>query len=281
MLCDLHTHSYYSDGTWTPAQLICEAQRLGLGAIVLCDHNTIAGLDDFLDAATGKPLEAVPGVEFSTDYCNKELHILGLYIQPQFYAEITKMLQDMLDRKEQSNVDLVAALNRAGYAISYEKIKASTKEGFLNRAHIGAAMTEAGYTESIQDAFKRFLNPSQGYYVPPKRMDAYETIRYIKSIGGIAVLAHPFLSMEEASLRAFLPYAVECGLDAMEVLYSKYSDETTELAKKIAEEFGVLPSGGSDFHGENKPDIQLGSGRGALAVPLEFLAAMKRKNGIV
>ena len=111
MFCDLHTHSYYSDGTWTPTQLIEEAQNLGLGAIALCDHNTVAGLDDFLTAAAGKTLEAVPGIEFSTDYGETELHILGLYIRPQFYNEITQMLQDVLDRKEQSNADLVAALH--------------------------------------------------------------------------------------------------------------------------------------------------------------------------
>jgi len=277
MFCDLHTHSYYSDGTWSPKQLIDEAQRLGLGAIALCDHNTVAGLDAFLTAAADKPLEAVPGIEFSTDYGDTELHILGLYIRPPFYSQIRNMLKDVQNRKEQSNMDLVAALNREGYSISYEKIRASTKDGFVNRAHIGAAMTEAGYTESIQDAFKRFLNPSQGYYVPPRRIDTFDAIRYIKSIGAVAVLAHPFLNLDEADLRSFLPNAIECGLDAMEVLYPKYSKDTTALAGKMALEYGLLPSGGSDFHGDNKPDIRLGTGRGALAVPMEYLEAMKER----
>lgn len=275
MLCDLHTHSVFSDGTYTPAQLIDEALALGLGAIALCDHNTVAGLPEFLAAAEGKSLEAVPGCEFSTDYNGVELHILGLFIRPEHYAAVTELLEDAQRRKERSNIELVEALNRAGYAVDYERICAKAS-GTINRAHIGAELTELGYTESVQQAFQTLLSKKHGFYHPPQRIGAYDAIRFIKSIGAVAVLAHPFLSMDEAALRGFLPQAVEAGLDGMEVAYSKYDAHTTRLAGDIAKEFGIKASGGSDFHGANKPGIAMGSGRGDLAIPLEWLENLKR-----
>ena len=275
--CDLHTHSVFSDGTDTPARLIELAAEAGLSAVALCDHNTVAGLPDFLEAAKDSAVEAVPGVEISTDYADKELHILALFVQPQHYAAVTALLAEGDRRKEQSNIDLVAALNAAGYALSYEEIKAKTPQGHINRAHIAAEMLELGYVESVQAAFRTLLSPKHGLYHPPKRIDAYDAIRFIKSIGAVAVLAHPFLSMDEELLRAFLPRAVEAGLDAMEVFYSKYDEETTLLAVKIAEEYGILPSGGSDYHGGNKPDIAIGIGRGELKIPHQWLNGLKKR----
>ena len=275
--CDLHTHSVFSDGTDTPARLIELAAEAGLSAVALCDHNTVAGLPDFLEAAKDSAVEAVPGVEISTDYADKELHILALFVQPQHYADVTALLAEGDRRKEQSNIDLVAALNAAGYALSYEEIKAKTPQGHINRAHIAAEMLELGYVESVQAAFRTLLSPKHGLYHPPKRIDAYDAIRFIKSIGAVAVLAHPFLSMDEQLLRAFLPRAVEAGLDAMEVFYSKYTEETTLLAVKIAEEYGILPSGGSDYHGGNKPDIAIGIGRGELKIPHRWLNGLKKR----
>ena len=275
--CDLHTHSVFSDGTDTPARLIELAAEAGLSAVALCDHNTVAGLPDFLEAAKDSAVEAVPGVEISTDYADKELHILALFVQSQHYAAVTALLAEGDRRKEQSNIDLVAALNAAGYALNYEEIKAKTPQGHINRAHIAAEMLELGYVESVQAAFRTLLSPKHGLYHPPKRIDAYDAIRFIKSIGAVAVLAHPFLSMDEQLLRAFLPRAVEAGLDAMEVFYSKYTEETTLLAVKIAEEYGILPSGGSDYHGGNKPDIAIGIGRGELKIPHRWLNGLKKR----
>jgi predicted metal-dependent phosphoesterase TrpH len=275
--CDLHTHSVFSDGTDTPARLIELAAEAGLSAVALCDHNTVAGLPDFLEAAKDSAVEAVPGVEISTDYADKELHILALFVQPQHYAAVTALLAEGDRRKEQSNIDLVAALNAAGYALSYEEIKAKTPQGHINRAHIAAEMLELGYVESVQAAFRTLLSPKHGLYHPPKRIDAYDAIRFIKSIGAVAVLAHPFLSMDENLLRAFLPRAVEAGLDAMEVFYSKYTEETTLLVVKIAEEYGILPSGGSDYHGGNKPDIAISIGRGDLKIPHRWLNGLKKR----
>lgn len=275
-LCDLHTHSTYSDGTLTPAQLIALASQKGLAAVALCDHNTVAGLPAFADAAEGSGVEAVPGIEFSTEYAGTELHILGLFIKPCHYERINTLLRQFLDRKEKSNRQLVQRLREAGMDLDYEQIRQKAA-GSINRARIAAQMVEKGYCESVKQAFSQWLSPKRGYYIPPLRPDAYETIRLIKSMGAVAVLAHPFLSMEEGMLRAFLPEAVAAGLDGMEVYYSTYDEATTALAKSIAVEYGLLFSGGSDFHGENKPDIDLGSGRGSLAVPKKVLKMLKTR----
>ena len=276
MYCDLHVHSHFSDGTWSPEQLVAEAERLGLDAIALCDHNTVAGVPRFIAAGQGSSVQTVAGIEFSTDFQGTELHILALFVQPEHYDTINAMMEDWKKKKEQSNIDLVAALNRAGYDISYAEIR-EKGNGYINRAHIAAELTKKGYTESAQDAFKKLLNPSKGFYQPPEKLLAYDIIRFIKSIGAVAVLAHPFLNLDEAGLRSFLPEAVACGLDGMEVLYPKYKPEQTVLAERIAEEFGILGSGGSDFHGDNKPDIAMGSGRGTLAVPTEYLLKLRQR----
>lgn len=272
--CDLHLHSTFSDGTDTPTELVALAEEKGLAAIALTDHNTVVGLPEFLAAGEGKKVRVIAGTEFSADYNGTELHILGLFLKPEYFAPITDLMEDYHRRKDQSNVDLVNKLNAAGYAIDYASIKASTPTGQVNRALIAAELTRVGYTESIQDAFKKLLSPKCGYYVPPLRSSPFEIIRFIKSMGAVSVLAHPFLNLKEGELREFLKEAVPCGLNAMETLYSTYDEETTRMAMAIAEEFGILHSGGSDYHGGNKPHIQMGIGQGNLAIPMEWMTAL-------
>ena len=272
-LCDLHTHSLFSDGTCTPAQLIRLAEEVGLSAVVLCDHNTMAGLPDFLEAAKESAVEAVPGIEFSTEYKGKELHILGLFIQPEHYTAVNDLLEEALELKEQSNRDLIERLKAAKIDLDYDRIKAEAG-GTVNRAVIAAQMAHDGYCESVKDAFKTWLDPKKGFFVPPRRPDAYDVIRFIKSIGAVAVLAHPFLNLEEGELRTFLSKAE--GLDGMEVYYPLFDEAQTVLAEEIAEEFRLVKSGGSDFHGANKPDISVGIGKGTLQVPLGCLEELKR-----
>lgn len=277
-MIDLHVHSTYSDGTLSPEELIRLAEENGVTAVALCDHNTVGGLSEFLGAAQGRNLEAIPGIEFSTDYRGTELHILGLFVEPKHYAAVTEKVNWMLIRKEQSNRDLVEALKPAGIILDYDQIKAGTPNGQVNRAVIAAEMVRMGYCDSVQACFKQWLSPKRGYYKPPMRLDVFEVIGFIKSIGAVAVLAHPFLNLkEEGELTAFLKEAVPCGLDAMEVYYPKFSPEQTAAACRIAEEFGLSFSGGSDFHGENKPDIDLGTGRGDLHVPEILLEALRNK----
>lgn len=274
MYCDLHTHSTFSDGTLSPRELLQAACDAGLSAVALTDHNTVEGLPDFLAAAPEFPVEAVPGIEFSVDYLGTELHLLALFLKPAHFGPITAMMEDFRLRKEQSNRDLVENLNKAGFRLDYDAIRAASG-GYVNRAHIGAAMLEKGYVTSIKEAFKQYLSPKRGYYVPPRRPEVFETIGYIKSIGAVAVLAHPFLNLEEDALRQFLPAAVRAGLDGMETLYPSFDEAQTQAAQALAAEFGLLSSGGSDFHGTNKPHIQIGVGQGTLGVPEDYWKALR------
>lgn len=274
--CDLHTHSTFSDGTLTPRELLRAACDAHLAAVALTDHNTVKGLPEFTEAAKEFPIEAVPGIEFSTDYLGTELHLLALYVKPEHYAPITALMEDFLQRKEQSNIDLIGRLNAAGFELDYEKIR-PIGAGYVNRAHIAAAMLEKGYVTSVKDAFKRYLSPKHGYYTPPTWTNVFEMIRFVKSLGAVAVLAHPLLNLEELQLREFLPEAAQAGLDGMEVFYPLFDEQQTGILLEMAQEFSLLPSGGSDFHGANKPHIQIGFGQGNLKVPDHCRIALKSR----
>lgn len=269
-LCDLHTHSYYSDGTCSPADLIRQAAAQGLSAVALTDHNTLAGLPEFLSAAEGTAVEAIPGVEISTEYQEKELHIVGLFLSPSRWQETADFLSIFNRRKEESTRDLVHRLDRAGYRLDYDAICDAHHGGIVNRAVVASVLMEKGYVSSVEEAFRTLLKPCHGYFIPPRYTDVFETIAFLRRQGAVPVLAHPFLNLSESALREFLPEAKRHGLAAMETLYAAYSQETTVLARRIAGEFNIKESGGSDFHGKTKPDIQLGIGKGNLSVPLSF-----------
>ena len=276
--CDLHTHSSYSDGTLSPSELIQQAERAGLAAVALCDHNTVAGLPEFVAAGQGSTVEAVPGIEFSTDYEGTELHLILLFVKPEDYGEIGDRLEKFRVLKEQSNIELVRALKADGYSIDYDAIRKRIPDGYVNRAHIAAELTGKGYTVSIKEAFQNLLKSGAGYYTPPTRPDFFEMIDFIKRLGGVSVLAHPFLNLKESDIKKLLPTAVARGLDAMETMYPLYDEEMTLKARALAEGCGLLESGGSDFHGSNKPDIQLGTGTGNLFITSDVLHCLKRKN---
>lgn len=273
---DLHTHSHFSDGTYSPTELIESAAEAGLEAIALTDHNTVAGLAEFTQAAEDYDLAAIPGVEISAGYQGKEVHIVGLFLAPEVWGEVTDYLQVLNRRKTESNRALVHRLQEAGYRVDLDVLLQNT-QGTVNRAVIAAKMMELGYVSSIKEAIKGPLSQDKGFYVPPERLDAFEVIAFLRSVGAVSVLAHPYLSLEEAQIRAFLPEAKQHGLMAMETRYSTYTPETTEAAIRLAKEFGILESGGSDFHGQNKPDIRLGIGRGDLQVPLRLMKKLEER----
>lgn len=277
--CDLHTHSTYSDGTCTPAEIIAQAETLGLSAVALTDHNTVAGLPDFMAAAQNSSVEAVPGVEISCQYGDTELHLVGLYLPMENLDVITVYLESLNRKKEESNRQLIRNLNRAGYLLDYDEILQAHPDGTVNRAVIAASMLEKGYVSSINEAFQGVLSVKAGFYVPPQRLTFFNAIALLRYVEAVPVLAHPFLNLKtEDTLRTCLQEAVPKGLVAMETMYSSYSPETEAAARRIAKEFGLLESGGSDFHGQTKPHISLGFGKGNLAVPASF--AQELKNSI-
>ena len=274
-LCDLHTHSTYSDGSFSPEELIKLAEKEGLSAIALTDHNTVSGLTHFLTASKNTDVEAALGVEISCDYNGDELHVLALFIENRL-AEVEKFLEIPKARKEASNKSLAENLIKNGYKIDYERMKSQTG-GSINRVHFANELIKNGYIKTVNEGFDTILSEERGLYLPPKRLTAFEVLEFIKGIGAVSVLAHPLLNLTKDQLIEFLPKAKDFGLMAMETRYSKYSLEEQEFSTKLAKEFCLLESGGSDFHGENKPDIKLGVGHGDLRVPYEFFKSMKNK----
>ena len=272
--CDLHTHSVYSDGTLTPGELIDAAIAANLSALALTDHNTITGLQDFTDSASGKPIEIVRGTEFTTAYQGTELHILGLFIRPESYADINEYINKATILKEESNYRLIKKLRERGYDITFVDILEGSR-GHVNRANIAAELLKKGYIGSIAEGFDTILSKKYGLYEPPERLSSLETISFIRSIGAVAVWAHPYIHMNFEQAEEFLPKAVDCGLQGMETEYTLYSGETTERAKEVCHRYGLHESGGSDFHGANKPDVLLGKGKGNLAIPYEFYEKLR------
>lgn len=274
--CDLHCHSTFSDGSLTPAELISLAEKQGLSALALTDHNSGKGLPEFVEAGKSSPVEAIPGCEFSTEYNGRELHIVGLFFPESAFLKIKYYVEHMHKEKKKSNLLLIDNLNKAGYTITYEEAKKITDADEFNRANVAQVLLEKGYVKSVKEAFSTLLDTSRGFYLPPKRLDAFDTIEFIKKEGGVAVLAHPFLNMNYEELEEFLPKAKKAGLDAIETLYSKFTEENTKDAKELAKRFELKESGGSDFHGTAKPEIQLGTGCGKLRVPYEFAEKLRK-----
>ena len=192
MFCDLHTHSTFSDGTFSPTEIVLKAKETGLDAVALCDHNTVAGLDEFVSAGKKYSVTTVAGIEFSTEYNSKQLHIVGLFIKKENYSDITEIMAESQKLKEESNKLLVKNLAKDGYILDYDEIKNSTVDGFVNRANIAAALMQKGYVSSVKEAFHTLLMSKFGYYVPPKRPSSLYIIEKLKGFGSISVLATRF-----------------------------------------------------------------------------------------
>ena len=283
--CDLHTHSNYSDGSLTPGQIIDLAEKANLSAVALCDHNTVDGLPDFIDAAEGRDIHAIGGAEFSVDYMGIELHLLGLFIDKAYYSQVAALMQDVRTRKEQSNLELVDALQKVGYQLDYEAIKAQSPKGNVNRNHIAIALAKTGQVPSKDYAFARLLSKDAGYYKEPQRITVFQMLDFLRDIHATPVLAHPYLEDESSKrvipdhlLHTLLPEAIKRGLAGIEVFYSTYDPTITALAMETAMQYGLLPSGGSDFHGDGKPGLALGSGYGNLSVPYECFLNLQKSN---
>lgn len=265
MHCDLHTHTNHSDGSSTPRELVAEAKKLNI-IIALTDHNTVTGLPEFLAEAERLGVTAVGGTELSAVHEGEEFHLLGLFIEPQYYEAVESLCREYHLLKEESNIRLVERLGDAGYVIDYAAVKARNVKGNVNRAHIAAELLKKGYVSSVQDAFDRLLDERCGFYIPPRRLELTEAIRFLRKIKALPILAHPLKDIDAIKLREILPELIEAGLIGMETMHSSYSDEKIATSKEIAKEFGLLESGGSDFHGSIKPGVMLGVGKGNLDI---------------
>ncbi|MDD5940840.1 MAG: Cof-type HAD-IIB family hydrolase [Lachnospiraceae bacterium] len=324
-MIDLHTHSTFSDGTFTPAELITEAEKTGLSAIAITDHDSISGISEAVEAAkdllrchvcsdsdaeivsqklceeNGAPTslsgtqagscsqkkagplptpEVVPGIELSTFYtapsCKKtEVHIVGLY--PDYRnPDFKTLLNDLSAQREQRNKTMCERLAADGYAIDYERLRRENPRTVITRANIARALLEAGYIKEIREAFSKLIGDNCPYYVPRHLIDAKEAVKVILRYHGIPVLAHPLLyHLSSRELREMVGNLKSAGLMAIEAQYSTFSAFDTQQIRALAEENGLLCSGGSDFHGANKPKIHLGTGFGTLQIEDSVLQNLK------
>ncbi len=273
---DLHTHSCFSDGTFTPGELVDYAIEKGLNAVALTDHDTVDGLDALMEYAKGKPIEVIPGIEYSTEYNQRDVHIVGLFIDhrtPVFLEYLTRFKQSRTDR----NHKLCANLRGAGIDITYEALLEANPGAVITRAHYAAYLFDKGYVKSRNEAFERYLGDNTPYFVHREKVTPEEVIGVTLEAGGIPILAHPTLyRLGHEQLEVLVRRLKAAGLMGIECFYSTYSPAEEKQMKALAEKFNLLPSGGSDFHGANKPGLDLASGYGKLYVPDGILECLKK-----
>ncbi len=274
---DLHVHSNYSDGTCSPTQLVQMALSKSLRAFALTDHDTTDGIPEAMEAAQGTGLEVIPGIEFSTTYDKKDIHVLGLGIQyeQEAFQEALKRFQNSRNTR---NLQMIEKLQEHGIDISYEKILEQYPDcaSVWTRAHFARYLFEHGYVSSRNEAFDRYLGDRACCFVPRPKVSPFEVISIIHEAGGFAVLAHPLLyGFSDKNLEILVAKCKEAKIDGLEAVYSKNTPSDESRMRQLARKFGLKVTGGSDFHGENKPDIDLGVGKGNLRIPYELWESLK------
>ena len=274
-MIDLHTHSTESDGTLTPQELMQLASDIGLSAIALTDHDTVGELSKAKPVAESLGIELVPGIELSTDYNGTEVHMLGFYIDDTNPAFLKK-LQEFIDSRNLRNEKMAFLLQKEGFSITLEDLYREYPDSVITRAHFARYLVEHGYVKDRDTIFRKYLGDNCRCYVPREKITPFEAIDLIHLGGGLAFFAHPVLChMNHDRLRFFVRDLKEAGLTGMEAVYSMNSPGDERNMKKLAQEFDLLISGGSDFHGENKPYIHLGTGKGNLRISDSILDAIK------
>lgn len=264
---DLHTHSTASDGELDPAELIQLAVQRGLSTIALTDHDTAAGLDAAIQAARGFNFELIPGVELSADVPHNEVHVLGYYMDwhlPHFQDMLSKFREGRYGRAEK----MVQKLAALGAPISFERVKEIAGDASIGRPHVAQALLEAGHIATVTEAFDRYIGRNGPAYVERFRLTPEDAVELILSSGGVPVIAHP------REVTNFVEPMVRAGMLGIEVHYGMYDDQTIQSLSHIARQYGLLGTGGSDFHGLNKMAHM--SGLGDVHVPPEVVEKLKR-----
>jgi predicted metal-dependent phosphoesterase TrpH len=271
---DLHAHTTASDGQLTPAGLVEYALDRGLDLIAITDHDSTDGVGGALIRAAGTPLEVWPGVEISTDVPRTEVHMLGYFVdpdRPQFKEILARQRDSRLWRAEQ----MVSRLRELGLPISFERVLELAGTGSVGRPHVAQAMVEAGHVPSAREAFDQYLNRNGPAYVERYKITPSDAIQVIREAGGMPVLAHPtYINPGEGGgfdLSTFVNELREYGLVGMECHYADYTPEMQLELNKVAREFDLIPTGGSDFHGPGVYPTDLGD----TSVPLESIERMR------
>lgn len=274
---DLHTHSVFSDGTQTPEQLVAEAEALGLTALALTDHDTVAGLPRFAAAGEGATVRTVPGVEISADVVKGTMHMLGYFVDAAC-ERLNTALVEIREGRKLRNERILKRLNELGMELTWDEVIAYAGDEVISRPHFALAMEARGYVKSKKEAFDRHLAKGKPGYVERFRLPPEEGIALIREAGGVAALAHPrTLELDAAALRERLIAWKEQGLGGVEVYYSEHSAEQTAFYLSLTRELGLVAVGGSDYHGIVTPNLRLGTGFGTLRVPGEALEALESR----
>lgn len=275
---DLHTHSTFSDGTYTPTQLVQAAKDANLSAVALTDHDCVDGVAEALEIGKKLAIEVIPGIELATYYKNPsetEIHIVGLFLD-HTNDVLLKKTKEIMDERVRRNVKMTARLTQLGLPMTYEELLAEAGRDSCSRAHYANLMVKKGYVKTKREAFKKYISHGMPGFVPRVLPTPQECIYLIKQSGGVAVLAHPTLyGMNYNQIRMMAKDLMNMGLTGIEVKYSTYKAEQEREITRIAQELGLKSSGGSDFHGLNKPDISIGTGLGKLRIPQEFLEKLR------
>ena len=272
---DLHVHSTASDGTFSPTELVKAAAKTGLAAFALTDHDTVRGVDEAIMAASNLNLEVIPGVEISTRYKDKEIHIVGLFLDHHNDA-LLKGLGNEIEIRNRRNDMLIEKFNEHGFPVTMDEMIQMFPDSVITRAHFASFMVKKGYVKTTLDAFNRYLGEGMPLYVPREKKSPEEAINLITSAGGVAVLAHPLLyHLTMGELKELCILLKSYGLTGIESMYSTYKGFDEISVKNLAKEVGLLESGGSDFHGANKPHIKIGSGMGTLRINYEYMEKLR------
>lgn len=273
---DLHTHTTFSDGTYTPEELMKYAVQKGLKAIAVTDHDTIDGYESSAFWAKHYNIEFIPGVEIDATYNDIEIHILGLFIDPKNKA-LVKLLNDLQQLRQNRAAKIIEILNTDGIDVALKDIYALSSHSLIGRPHFAKFLVNNGYYDSVSDAIKNYLGRGKRAYVARPLPEPGIVFDIIKCAGGIPILAHPVqyhldYLREETMIKEFKAG----GLVGIEAIYSENSSEDTRRYLEIAERYSLLVSGGSDFHGSVKPGLDLGCGRGSFGVEYGILEELRR-----
>ena len=265
---DLHTHSTASDGELTPAELVRLALSRGLTAIALTDHDSVANIDATIDAARGTALQVIPGVELSADVPKGEVHVLGYFIDwhdPDFLAMLVKFRHGRYGRAER----MAKKLTALGAPISFDRVKEIAGDASIGRPHVAQALVEAGHVATVTEAFDKYIGREGPAYVERFRLTPEDAVALILRAGGVPVLAHP------REVTEWVFPLVKAGLLGLEVHYGMYDDMTRAELARLAKQYGLIATGGSDFHGLNKMGHL--SGLGQNAVPPDVVEKLRKK----
>ena len=267
-MIDLHTHSYFSDGTFSPTELIEQAENLSMKAIAITDHDTTSGLEEGSHAAKDKNVIFIPGIELSVTHKPGELHILGLGLKNWGNAPI---LQKINKNRQTRNTKIIELMNNQGLNIKYDDLKQLTK-GTIGRPHFASWMVSRGHVKNMREAFANYLTNGKSFYLPRETISLEAAIDFIHSCGAYAIVAHPLnIPLNFNALLEKIDNWLALGIDGIEVVHSGTKRNMTKRLLKYSKEKNCIITGGSDFHGENKPYIKLGKTAKLGIISDEFL----------